>query len=98
MTSFEQIQQDIQTLPQEALDILAQFIQLLKKGSLATEELQAAKLPDRGSSTAILQFLQKHPFPPNISARLQKSINRSVRSEQRGSSFVFYRIVLEARR
>jgi hypothetical protein len=31
MTSLEQIQQDIQTLPPEALNLLAQFIQLLKK-------------------------------------------------------------------
>jgi hypothetical protein len=34
MTSLEQIQQEIQTLPQEALDLVAQFIQLLKKSSL----------------------------------------------------------------
>ena len=31
MATREQIQQDIQTLPQEALDLVAQFIQLLKK-------------------------------------------------------------------
>jgi hypothetical protein len=34
MTSLEQIQQEIQTLPQDALDLVAQFIQLLKKSSL----------------------------------------------------------------
>lgn len=33
MATLEQIQQDIQTLPQEALDLVAQFIQLLKKSS-----------------------------------------------------------------
>lgn len=33
MASLEQIQQDIQTLPQEALSLLDQFIQLLKKSS-----------------------------------------------------------------
>lgn len=31
MNPLEQIQQDIQTLPQEALTLLAEFIQLLKK-------------------------------------------------------------------
>jgi hypothetical protein len=31
MTTLEQIQQDIQALPQDALNLLAQFIQLLKK-------------------------------------------------------------------
>ncbi|WP_008316597.1 hypothetical protein [Leptolyngbya sp. PCC 6406] len=38
MTTREQIQQDIQTLPQEALDLVAQFVQLLKKGSLVSSE------------------------------------------------------------
>jgi hypothetical protein len=33
MASLEQIQQDIETLSQEALDLVAQFIQLLKKSS-----------------------------------------------------------------
>lgn len=31
MTTLQQIQQDIQTLSQDALDLVAQFIQLLKK-------------------------------------------------------------------
>jgi len=31
MTSLQQIQQDIQTLPPEALNLVAQFIQLLQK-------------------------------------------------------------------
>lgn len=38
MTTLEQIQQDIQTLPQEALDLVAQFIQLLKKSSAEPSE------------------------------------------------------------
>jgi len=33
MTSLQQIQQDIQTLPLESLNLLDQFIQLLKKSS-----------------------------------------------------------------
>lgn len=33
MTSREQIQEDIQILSQDALDLVAQFIQLLKKSS-----------------------------------------------------------------
>jgi hypothetical protein len=37
MTAYEQIQQDIQTLPPEALALVAQFIQLLKKSQLAAE-------------------------------------------------------------
>jgi len=35
MTTREQIQQEIQTLPQDALDLVAQFIQLLKKVALS---------------------------------------------------------------
>jgi hypothetical protein len=42
MASLEQIQQEIQTLPQEALDLVAQFIQLLKKGSLVPSEVPPA--------------------------------------------------------
>lgn len=78
MTSFEQIQQDIQTLPQEALDILAQFIQLLKKGSSATEENLQVAQPEKGSSTAILQFLQTHPLAPEhqrSAAEIDQQIN-----------------------
>jgi hypothetical protein len=37
MTTLEQIQQDIQALPQDALDLVAQFIQLLKKSSPAPD-------------------------------------------------------------
>jgi hypothetical protein len=38
MTNLQQIQQDIQTLPQDALDLVAQFIQLLKKSSAEPSE------------------------------------------------------------
>jgi len=38
MTSLEQIQQDIQTLPEDALNLLAQFIQLLKKSYQASPD------------------------------------------------------------
>lgn len=44
MTSLKQIQQEIQTLPQEGLDLLAEFIQILKKTTFLsvqpTKELQ----------------------------------------------------------
>ena len=64
MTTLEQIQQDLQTLPQDALDLLAQFIQLLKKSQVATPEHAQAEQPEKGSSTAILQFLHNHPLAP----------------------------------
>jgi hypothetical protein len=38
MTALEQIQQDIQALPQDALDLVAQFIQFLKKRGSAPSE------------------------------------------------------------
>jgi hypothetical protein len=38
MTPIEKIQQDIQTLPEDALDLLAQFIQLLKKSHPSSSE------------------------------------------------------------
>jgi hypothetical protein len=55
MATLEQIQQDLQTLPQDALDLLAQFIQLLKKSQVATQEHSQSKQPEKGSSAAILQ-------------------------------------------
>jgi len=64
MTTLEQIQQDIQALPQDALNLLAQFIQLLKKTQTATQEPSQAEQPEKGSSAAILQFLHNHPLPP----------------------------------
>ena len=43
MASLEQIQQDIQALPQQALNVLYQFIQLLKNlNSAPTENSPAA--------------------------------------------------------
>lgn len=50
MTSREQIQQEIQTLPQEALDLVAQFIQLLKKSSPAIEEQNSNPQTDSENS------------------------------------------------
>lgn len=64
MATLEQIQQDLQTLPQDALDLLAQFIQLLKKSQVATQENFQAEQPEKGSSTAILQFLHNYPLAP----------------------------------
>jgi hypothetical protein len=43
MTPLEQIQQDIQTLPPEALNLLAQFIQLLKKTFSTSQTPQTAQ-------------------------------------------------------
>lgn len=40
MTSLEQIHQDIQTLPPEALDLLVVYIQLLKRATLGTTQPQ----------------------------------------------------------
>ncbi|MFQ4138808.1 hypothetical protein PGN35_021085 [Nodosilinea sp. PGN35] len=62
MTTLEQIQQDIETLPQDALNLLAQFIQLLKKSQTASPEHFQAEQLEKGSSVAILQFLHNHPL------------------------------------
>ncbi|EKU97550.1 hypothetical protein Lepto7375DRAFT_6749 [Leptolyngbya sp. PCC 7375] len=40
MASLDQIQQDLQILPQEALNLVYQFIQLLKKGSQTSQITQ----------------------------------------------------------
>ncbi|MDB9526141.1 DUF2281 domain-containing protein [Oscillatoria sp. CS-180] len=43
MASLEQIQQDLQILPQEALNLVYQFIQLLKKGDQIPQITQASQ-------------------------------------------------------
>ncbi|MBE9139878.1 hypothetical protein IQ254_22225 [Nodosilinea sp. LEGE 07088] len=52
MTPLEQIQQDIQTLPQDALDLLAQFIQLLKKSQSVHPENRSGAEPSSSSDAA----------------------------------------------
>jgi len=64
MTSLEQIQQEMQTLPQEALDLVAQFVQLLKKSRSTDPEQRLVEQPESGSSAAILNFIDTHPLPP----------------------------------
>ncbi len=64
MSTLEQIQQDIQALPQDALNLLAQFIQLLKKSHIATQQPSQDEQPEKGSSAAILQFLHSYPLAP----------------------------------
>ncbi len=48
MTTLEQIQQEIQTLPEATLDLLAQFIQLLKKSQAATQSHLSTPEPSPG--------------------------------------------------
>ena len=43
MASLEQIQQDLQILPQEALNLVYQFIQLLKKSSQPSQIIQTSQ-------------------------------------------------------
>lgn len=64
MTTLEQIQQEIQTLPKDALNLLAQFIQLLKKSQAVTQEQAPTEQPEKGSSAAILKFLHNYPLAP----------------------------------
>lgn len=52
MTPLEQIQQEIQTLPPEALNLVAQFIQLLKQ-TFSTSQ------PQTNSPTQTTQAAQK---------------------------------------
>jgi len=58
MTTLEQIQRDLQTLPQDALDLLAQFIQLLKKSQTATQDhISASKLSLASDATDWSDFI-----------------------------------------
>jgi len=52
VASLEQIQQEIQTLPQDALDLVAQFVQLLKKSSTASSESPSLTESSPASDTA----------------------------------------------
>lgn len=52
MASLEQIQQDIQALPQEALNVLYQFIQLLKNLNSAPAENSPAASPSASAEVA----------------------------------------------
>jgi hypothetical protein len=58
MTPLEQIQQDIQTLPPEALNLLAQFIQLLKKTFSTSQppENRHPQTPQTAQKTIYEQF------------------------------------------
>lgn len=64
MTTLQQIQQDLQTIPQDALDLLAQFIQLLKKSQAATPAPTQVEQFEKGSSATILQFLHNYFLAP----------------------------------
>ena len=58
MASLEQIQQDIQALPQEALNVLYQFIQLLKNlNSAPTENSPVAAPPASTEATDWSDFI-----------------------------------------
>lgn len=52
MASLEQVQQEIQALPQDALDLVAQFVQLLKKSSTAPSESLSLTESSPASDTA----------------------------------------------
>lgn len=81
MASLEQIQQDIQTLPQEALELVAQFIQLLKQSPSIAPEQSLVEPPEKGSSTTILQFLQTHPLAPE-QQRTAAEIDQQISEER----------------
>lgn len=55
MATREQIQQEIQTLPQDALDLVAQFIQLLKKSSAVSGEQNAPDQIDADQSRGVYE-------------------------------------------
>lgn len=81
MTSLEQIQQEIQTLPQDALDLVAQFVQLLKKSRSTDPEQHLVEQPEPGSSAAILNFIDTHPLPPE-QQRPAATIDQQIREER----------------
>ena len=63
MTSLEQIQQDIQTLPQDALNLVAQYIQLLKKSypdnPKAFTETVSTPASDSGDWSSLIGYMNK---------------------------------------
>jgi len=81
MTSLEQIQQEMQTLPQEALDLVAQFVQLLKKSRSTDPEQRLVEQPESGSSAAILNFIDTHPLTPE-QQRPAAEIDQQIRDER----------------
>ena len=70
MASLEQIQQDIQALPQEALNVLYQFIQLLKNLNSAPAENSPAAAP-----SASAEVTDWSDFIGCISAEEDLSVN-----------------------
>lgn len=70
MASLEQIQQDIQALPQEALNVLYQFIQLLKKLNPAPPENSPA-----AASLASTEATDWSDFIGCVSAEEDLSVN-----------------------
>jgi hypothetical protein len=81
MSTREQIQQDLQTLPQEALDLVSQFIQLLNRGCSTGSMQHPAEQPEKGSSAAILNFLHTHPLIPEHQ-RSPAEIDQQVHEER----------------
>lgn len=56
MASLEQIQQDLQILPQEALNLVYQFVQLLKKTSQSQQNNTSLQEPDKPKGSVYEQF------------------------------------------
>jgi hypothetical protein len=81
MASLEQVQQEIQTLSQEALDLVAQFVHLLKKSRSTDPEQRLVEQPEPGSSAAILNFLETHPLTPE-QQRPAAEIDQHIREER----------------
>ncbi len=88
MASLEQIQQDIQTLPQEALDLVAQFIQLLKKSSAVSDEQNAPSQTDSDQSGSVYEQFEASGLIGCVSAEENLSTTyKQVLAEEWGRKY-----------
>lgn len=88
MASLEQIQQDIQTLPQEALDLVAQFILLLKKSSAVPHEQNASQKMDSDQSGGVYEQFEASGLIGCVSAEENLSTTyKEVLAEEWGRKY-----------
>ena len=88
MTTLEQIQQEIQTLPQDALDLVAQFIQLLKKSATTPDEQNAPSPPDADKSGGVYEQFEASGLIGCVSAEENLSTTyKQVLAEEWGHKY-----------
>mgnify|MGYP001072326328 CR=1 FL=1 len=88
MASLEQVQQDIQTLPQEALDLVAQFVQLLKKSAATPDEQGVSPPTDTDESGGVYEQFEASGLIGCVSAEENLSTTyKQVLAEEWGRKY-----------